>query len=128
MTSKYWLQIFDRFKGQSKQRDQQILVQTYPLQYFYAFNVEDPKFTMMYTGGPSSLAEAKNDGAKIQKQQLAVMSAKAENGEKESSAQEISYDLYAVDQNEILLRIYNRADRFDDKRAIAAEKLQDKQG
>ena len=51
------------------------------------------------------------------------MSAKAENGDKESSAQEISYDLYAVDQNEILLRIYNRADRFDDKRAIAAEKL-----
>jgi len=80
MSSKYWMQIFDRFKGQSKQRDQQILVQAHPLQYFYAFDVEDPKFALY-----RSLAEAKDDSPKAPKQHLATLSAVGESSDKENS-------------------------------------------
>jgi len=41
------------------------------------------------------LAEAKDDESKGQKQNLAVLSAIGESGDKASSPQEISYDLYA---------------------------------
>ena len=41
-------------------------MQAYPLQYFYAFNVEDPKYALY-----RSLAESKDDSSKTQKQNLA---------------------------------------------------------
>jgi hypothetical protein len=55
-------------------------VQAYPLQYFFAFNVEDPKFAMY-----GSLAEAKEDETKGPKQNLAVLTASAGSGDQESA-------------------------------------------
>jgi hypothetical protein len=61
------------------------MMQTYPLQYFFAFNVEDPKFAL-YRSNYGSLAEAKEDGSKGPKQNLAVLAASPASGDKESAS------------------------------------------
>lgn len=40
----------------------------------------------------------------------------------------ISYDLEPISTNQILLRVWNRADRFDDKREIALDKYLQREG
>jgi hypothetical protein len=42
--ARYYMQIFDTALGQSKQREQQIRIDQ-PLQYFFAFDYEQPKET-----------------------------------------------------------------------------------
>ena len=103
--SKYWLQIFDRYKGETQQRDSQILLQDQPLQYFFAFNMDNSKLNQV-------LSETENSAVPVKQTMIQV------GNSQNITTSKISYELEPLDQNQVLLRVQNLADRFDDKREI----------
>lgn len=63
VTAKYYLHIFDLLKGFSKQREQQVRIDS-PLQYFFAFDFKEVGDKSSIKNSPSKVAlnDVINDG------------------------------------------------------------------
>lgn len=107
ITGQYWLQIFDRWKGESKQRDQQILAQKSPLQYAFAFNLENSRLHEIIN----------NKQLKLKKQRSVFDIGQA------ISTSKLDIQVEPVHPNELLVQVTNLADRFDDRKEIGVSQI-----
>lgn len=89
ITAKYYMQIFDRVKGESVQRQRQLNAQQ-PLQYFFIFDYEQ---------GVHTVPRESNHTTSITVHQVPKST--------------IQYRLLPVDKNVIRARFENLADKYD---------------
>lgn len=106
--AKYYVQIFDYVKGVSKQRQQQMLIDS-PLQYFFSF--EQFNQSSKPTSYQSKL-QFGAENAQTSKEQTQVQSLVKFT---DVSTESLIYRAFPLGRNKILVRFENVADRFDAK-------------
>lgn len=99
VSAMYYMQIFDFVAANSKQREQQILIDQ-PLQYYYSFDFNQ---TTIYTSANASHYKSFVNGF-----------SNFGNSSQDLTSQ-LTYQVFPLKKNKIMVRFENLADRFDVK-------------
>mmetsp|Transcript_14834 Transcript_14834/g.23006 ORF Transcript_14834/g.23006 Transcript_14834/m.23006 type:complete len:140 (+) Transcript_14834:2721-3140(+) len=103
VTAKYYIHIFDLLKGFSRQREQQLRIDT-PLQYFFAFDFQ----------------KESDDKEKLRSTETLVRMNEVLNG---AATEALSFKAFPMAKNQVVLRFENLADKFDTKNSFIVRYL-----